>query len=109
MSLQRLLELLRRLQYVLLRQHPGSPVHAKRPLALGVLENVHGVMGVRVHGTHDPPGVVGPDRYQTQVEWAPEFADLRECGTYGVVVVWAVVVCLLGELRDGSVAGVSVE
>lgn len=55
---ERLLQLFRRFKDVFFSEHPRAPVHSQGTLALRVLENVHRVLRIRVHGAHDVPGVV---------------------------------------------------
>lgn len=51
---QRLLQLLRRFQNIFLSKHPRTPMHTQRLSTLGILEYLHRVVRIGMHGTHDP-------------------------------------------------------
>ena len=75
---QRRLQQLRRLQHVLLRQDPRAPVDAHRAPTARVLEDVHAIDGVRVHGGEEEAGMVGADGDEAEVEGPAQGADLPE-------------------------------
>ena len=107
---ERLLELLRRLQHILLRQHPRAPVHAQRLFALGIPEDLDRVPRVGVHGAHDPPRHVRADGDEAEGEGAAQPADVGEGGTMGQMRVrLGPVVLAVGAAWDGAVARVAGE
>lgn len=61
---QRLPQQHRRLQHILLCQHPRPPMNPHRPLTLRILENLHRIEWVRMHGAHNPARVIRPNRNQ---------------------------------------------
>lgn len=77
--------------------------------AFRVLEYVHAVKGISVHGRHYEARVVGADGNETEIEGAAEGADFFEGGAGGEVgVFFAVVIFAFGEFGDGAVARVAV-
>lgn len=52
---------------------------AHRLPAFRIHKDIHAVEGIRVHGTHDVPRVVGANGNEAQVERPAEGPDLREC------------------------------
>ena len=105
---QRLFQLLGRLQDILLSKHPRTPMHTQRLSTLGILEYLHRVVRIGVHGTHDPSREIRSDGNQAQVEGSTVVAYVFEGGTGGEVVFRGMVVDVVGEFWDGSVACVAV-
>lgn len=99
-----LFEQLWRLEDILLRQDPGSPVDAHGPFTFGVPEDLDGVPGVGVHGAHDPPGHVGADGDEAEVERPLEVPYVFESWTVGEIgVFFGPVVFTLTFFGDGPV------
>lgn len=84
-QLQRVPQLPRRLQHILLRQDPGAPMHRQRPLTPRSLEDLHRVPGIGVHGAHDEARHVGAYWDEAEIEGTAEPAYIRECGADGEV------------------------
>ncbi len=59
---QRLPQLPRRLQHILLGKHPSTPMNAHRPPTARIDKDIHAVEGIRMHRRHDPPRIIRPDR-----------------------------------------------
>lgn len=60
-SRESLFEQLRRLEHVLLCQHPSSPMYTHGSLASCVLKNVDAVKRIRMHGRHNPARILIKD------------------------------------------------
>lgn len=92
-------------------------MHAYRLLTLRIDKNVNCVLGVRMHRTPHPAGLVGADGDETEIKWPAESADLCEGGAdgkvgerRGIVVVGVVWIWGDGGAErgwDGAVAGVT--
>ena len=77
-------------------------------LALGVLEDLHRIIRVRVQSTPHPPGPVRADGNQTQIERPAQLTDVLEVRAARQRVVFgAVVVLLRRHLRHSAVARVT--
>ena len=111
LPLQCLFQSPRRLQYVLLSEHPRPPVDTHRLLAFCVEKYVDRVLGVRVHGAHHEAWHVRADGDQAEIERPAELANLLEgwaggqVGQVGIVVFFGVV----WEAGDGAVTRVAAE
>lgn len=103
---QRILQQLRRLQNILLSQHPSPPVHAQCPATLCVLENLNRVMRISVHGTHEKTRLVRANRDETQIERTSVLTDLFESRTCGICVFGGVVVNAVGQFWNGAITRV---
>lgn len=108
MLLQCLFQPPRWLQHVFLRQYPRTPVYTERTLAFGILEDIDGIVRVCVHGAHHPSRIVRADRDQAKVKGAAELANLFKGRADRKVIFGGVVVGDALEVRNSSVAGVSV-
>lgn len=84
-------------------------MHTKRVLAFCVLKDIDCIMGIGVHGTHQPSRVVCTDGDEAKVEWTSYFAHLLECRADGEVVLFCVVVFYAFEVADCSIPGVSID
>ncbi len=63
-----------------------------------------------MHGTHDPPWLIGAYRDQSEIKGTAKFANISECGTMRKVrVLGAPVVFAFRIGWDGTVAGVASE
>lgn len=83
-------------------------MHAQRTATLSVDEDVDGVVGIGMHGRHDPAGLVGADGNEAEVEGAAVLADLCEGrAVRQVCVLGAVVIFAGGHAGDGAVACVA--
>lgn len=68
--LQGFLQLPWRLQDFFLREHPRSPMDTKRFLAFCILEDIHRIVRIGVHGTHYPSGFICANGDKSKVKWA---------------------------------------
>lgn len=106
--LQGSFQLLGGLKDIFLGENPSSPMHTESLFALGILEDFHCIMGIRVGGTPHMAGGVCTNGDQAKIKWTPELTDLLESRADGEVVLRVVVIFSFGQLRDLSVSGVSV-
>lgn len=50
---------------ILFRQYPRTPMNAHSTFAFRIFEDLHGIIGIGMHGAHNLPGVISSDWYQT--------------------------------------------
>src|SRR5690606_21001630 len=67
-----------RLWHRLGREHERAPVHGRHPPRAQVLAGAYRLLRVHVHGPHEPPGRVRPDRHQRQIDAGVAGADPAE-------------------------------
>lgn len=58
--------------------------------------------------TPDMAGGICADRDQTEVEWAPELANLLESRADGKIILGIVVIFAFGKFRDRSIPGIAI-
>lgn len=83
LPLQRLLQQPRRLQNILLRQHPRAPMNAHRAFTLRIDENIHRIIRIRMNRRHEMPRLIRSNGNHTEVERSTMFTGLFESGTAG--------------------------
>ena len=102
------LEFLRGLKNVLFSENPGSPVHTKGLLTLGILKDVDSIMRISMCRAPYMAGTICPDGNQPEVEWTPELTHLLESRTNGEVILRVVIIFSFGKLGYRSIASISV-
>lgn len=110
LPLKRLPQQLRRLQHILLCQHPRAPMHRHGASAPRIRKDLHAIKRIRMHTAKQMPRVIRPYRDQAQVKRPLTRPDLLERRAARQVRVFgAVVVDTRRQVGDSPVSRVAAE